>query len=179
MHKGFTLWFTGMSGAGKSTISRAAGGAPARPGRQGGGARWRRGAHASFEGPGLRQRGPRRKHPPHRLRLRAALAQWRDRHRGGHFALPRGARRGARPDRQVRRFRRGLRRMPHRGAGRARRQGPLQESAGRRAGAVHGRVRSVRAAARARGDRELVPGNARGKRRANLGYTGTTGSGFL
>ena len=42
MHKGFMLWFTGLSGAGKSTISRAAGGAAARAGCEGRSARRRR-----------------------------------------------------------------------------------------------------------------------------------------
>ena len=59
MHKGFTLWFTGMSGAGKSTISRLLELTPAPARRPGGGARWRRSADPSFERPGLQQGRPR------------------------------------------------------------------------------------------------------------------------
>ena len=144
---GCCLWFTGLSGAGKSTIAnivvdelRAAGrnvelldGDEIRE-------------HLS-EGPRVLEGGPRHQHPAHRMGRVGAGPQRRRLGDGRDLAVPLGARRGARLDRQ-------LRRDPRRDvAGRlrsARREGPLREGAGRRDPGVHRRLRSVRAAARSR-----------------------------
>ena len=106
--KGFTLWFTGLSGAGKTTITKIVEdelrerGLPAR------GARRRRRPRAPLQGPRLLQGGPRHQHPPDRLRRRPALPQRRAGDHRRDLALPRDPRRGARAD--GRPLRRGLRR---------------------------------------------------------------------
>ena len=82
--------------------------------REGGTAGWRRGPHTSLEGAGIQQRGSRHQHPAHRIRLRVAFAPRRDRDRGRHFALSRGARRSPVENPE---FRRSVRGVPHRSAG--------------------------------------------------------------
>ena len=52
MHKGCTVWFTGLSGAGKSTVSALLP-AAVRGGRAGGTAGWRHRADSSLQRPGL------------------------------------------------------------------------------------------------------------------------------
>ena len=61
--KGFTLWFTGLSGAGKTTISGTRERRAARPRLAGRGARRRRGPREPLQGPRLLQGGPRHEHP--------------------------------------------------------------------------------------------------------------------
>ena len=68
---GFTLWFTGLSGSGKSTIAHLVGPAldSAAPSSSTSTATR---AHAPLEGPRLLEGGPRREHRAHRLGRRAA-----------------------------------------------------------------------------------------------------------
>ena len=150
MSEGFTLWFTGMSGAGKSTIS-------------------------TIVEQRLRQRGQRvelldgdvvrtnlskglgfsKEDRDENIRrigfvcqllsrngvaaIAAAISPYRD-----------DPRRGPIQDRQLRR---GVRRVPTRYTGRARREGAVQEGTGRRDHELHRRVGPVRAAAESRGRR--------------------------
>ena len=93
-HKGFTLWFTGMSGAGKSTSPNVS---MARLREAGAKVELLDGDIVRTnlsQGPRLQPGGSRHQHPPHRLRQRIAVAQRRDRDRRGHLALSRSARRG-------------------------------------------------------------------------------------
>ena len=147
LEHGCTVWFTGLSGAGKSTVSniieaelRARESARGSAGR-------RCDPHAFVEGPGLQQSRSGYQHPPHRLGVRGALAQRRRRDRRGHLALSRNPRRSARQGGALCGSVHG---MPRSRAGRARCEGPLQEGAGRRDQELHRRRRSVRAAAQSR-----------------------------
>ena len=71
--KGFTLWITGLSGAGKSTITDVVVDEFDERGVADRGARRRRRPREPLEGPRLLEGGPRHQHPPHRLRRRPAL----------------------------------------------------------------------------------------------------------
>ena len=79
-HEGFTVWLTGMSGAGKSTHLRAADRALRDAGRESGTARWRYRAHQSLAGPRLQPRRSRHEYPAHRFRRpncsRATASSW-------------------------------------------------------------------------------------------------------
>ena len=67
--QGFTVFFTGLSGSGKSTIAQRAAGQAARDGRPAGDAARRRpGAQAPLVRARLLEGAPRHQHPPHRLR---------------------------------------------------------------------------------------------------------------
>ena len=70
--RGFTLWFTGLSGTGKTTIAehRRPRAREARRARRV--PRRRRRPHPPVEGPRVLQGGPRHQHRPHRLGRRAA-----------------------------------------------------------------------------------------------------------
>ena len=152
---GFCLWFTGLSGAGKSTIAEIVvdAAAGARPSCRA--ARRRRGARAPVEGAHVLQRRPRHQHPPHRVRREPPRPQRRRRGDRRDLAVPRGARRGARLDRQLRRD---PRRHVARGLRGARREGPLRQGPRGRDPRVHRRLRPVRATARPGGpDRDRGP----------------------
>ena len=73
MSKGFTLWFTGLSGAGKTTIAEIVGPELERRGLARRVPRRRRRPHASLQRPRVLEGGPRHEHRAHRLgRLAAA-----------------------------------------------------------------------------------------------------------
>ena len=95
---GVCVWFTGLSGSGKSTTADALIGLHpgARP--RGHGARRGRGADAPVEGSRLQPRGSRHQRPAHRLRGVRGRAAWRHRGRGRGQPVSRDARRGARDD---------------------------------------------------------------------------------
>ena len=61
---GATAWFTGLPGAGKTTIAAGPGDQPARGGPPGAVAGWRRAAPRPVPGPGLQRRGPRGERAP-------------------------------------------------------------------------------------------------------------------
>ena len=140
--KGFTLWFTGLSGAGKTTISQAARGAPARARLEAGDPRRRHRPRKPLQGPRLLEGGPRHQHPPDRLRRRPAQPQRRAGDHRGDLPLRGDPRRGARAD--GRPLHRGLRQGVGRHLRRARRQGPLRESLRRRDQGIHRRLRPLR-----------------------------------
>ena len=77
--KGFTLWFTGLSGAGKTTISELVEDELTRARLPRRDPRRRRRPREPLEGPRLLEGGPRHQHPPHRLRRRPAHPQRRRR----------------------------------------------------------------------------------------------------
>ena len=148
--QGVTIWFTGLSGSGKSTIAQCARRAAGRvrpqrllPGR-------RRDPDPPVEGPRLQQGGPRREHQPRRLRRRPGRPAWRHHPLLGHQPLPRAARQ--RQEVFQGELRRGLLRHPDRGLRAARRQGPLRQGPRRPDQGLHGRRRPVRATAEPRGD---------------------------
>ena len=101
MSAGFVVWFTGLCGAGKSTLARDALGRAPRARRPRRGARRRRGPHPPLQGPRLLARGSRHQRPPHRLRGQARRPLRRLRHDRGDQPLPRRPRRAARPDRAI------------------------------------------------------------------------------
>ena len=68
--KGFCLWFTGLSGSGKTTITDAPGQGAARARLEARGARRRHRPREPLQGPRLLEGGPRHEHPPDRLRRR-------------------------------------------------------------------------------------------------------------
>ena len=98
--QGFCIWFTGLSGAGKSTTAEIVVSRLLEHGRQvtlldGDVVR----THLS-KGLGFSQRRPRHEHPPHRLRRRGDRAPRRRRRLRGRQSLSRHARRGARDGRR-------------------------------------------------------------------------------
>ena len=124
MSEGFTLWFTGLSRPGKSTISTLveqelrARGLPASSCST---ATW----SANLKGLGFSRRTATRTFAD-RLRLPAPEPERRRGDRRVHLAVPRDPGRGPGRDRAVRR---GVRRVSDRDADRARRQGSVQEGA--------------------------------------------------
>ena len=122
------LWFTGLSGAGKSTIANlvetqaAPAGTPHLPARR------RQYPPRPEQGSGLHRRRPGREYPPHRRGRPADGGRRPDRPVRLHLAVPRRAADGARhaPRRRVLRD---LRRHAARRSGAARRQGPLRQGA--------------------------------------------------
>ena len=147
--QGVTIWFTGLSGSGKSTVAHALverlaefGRNVSLPGR-------RRDPDPPVEGPRLQQGGPRREHQPRRLRRRPGRPARRHHALLGHQPLPRAARQ--RPEVLQGELRRGLLRHPDRGLRAARRQGPLRQGPRRPDQGLHRRRRPVRAPAEPRG----------------------------
>ena len=151
-NRGFVLWFTGLSGAGKSTLAEALTGTAA-----GLAAAWRcstatRSARTSRRGSASRRKTA--------TSTSAASASWRGCSRATASS------RSARPSRPTRmsatscgRWRRRMEWTSSRctrdatidAARGARRQGPLSQGAGGRAGELHRRLGSVRAAEQPRG----------------------------
>ena len=81
---GFTLWFTGLSGAGKTTIAHLVGPELDRRGPHRRVPRRRHRAHAPVEGPRLLEGGPRHEHRAHRL---GRVAPHASRRRGDRAAI--------------------------------------------------------------------------------------------
>ena len=78
-HKGATLWFTGLSGSGKSTVAVELEGTLQEMGVLLLSPRRRQRAHGHQQEPGFQRRGPHREHPPYRRGGQAVCRQWRDR----------------------------------------------------------------------------------------------------
>ena len=146
--QGLTIWFTGLSGSGKSTVAHAPDRTHGRvrpqllaPGR-------RRDPHPPLQGPGLQQGRPRHQHPPRRLRRQPGHPARRHHALLGDQPVSRHPRRG--PQAVQGELPRGLLQHPGRGLRAARRQGDvLQGPRGRRRGqadGLHRRGRSLRAA---------------------------------
>ena len=151
--QGLTIWFTGLSGSGKSTVAHALVERLAEYGRNVSIARRRRDPHPPLEGPRLQQGRPRREHQPRRLRRRPGRPARRDDDLRGHQPLSRAPRQ--RPQGVEGELRRGLLRHPDRGLREARRQGPLRQGPQRRrrgqGDGLHRRRRPLRGPAQPRG----------------------------
>ena len=139
------LWFTGLSGAGKSTIANIVERKLHRARRPYRAARRRQRPPRAQQGPRLHRRRPRREHPPRR---RSGAADDRRRpHRADlvHLAVPRRAAARAR-HRGGGRVHRDFRRHDARSGDRARPQGPLQACAEGRDQEFHRRRPALRGA---------------------------------
>ena len=128
--KGFTLWLTGLSGAGKTTLAaelaRAAGSSTPRRSP-----RWGSSAHKPLERTGLFERRSRYQRTTYRLRLSFTFAE----RRGGYIScdlpLSRNARRSETTGRAGRRqVRRSFREVSYRCAGVEGRERALQKGFG-------------------------------------------------
>ena len=124
------LWFTGLSGAGKSTIANLVEVDAARARRAHRAARRRQRPPRPQQGSRLHRRRSRREHPPHRGSRAVDVRRRADRPHLVHFAVSRRAAPRAR-NRRGGRVRRNLRRGAAGDGDRARPQGPLQARAGR------------------------------------------------
>ena len=149
-HRPGVVWFTGISGAGKSTIANALERRLHALGCHTVDPRWRQRPARAQPRPRLHRRRPGGEHPAGDRgrqtdgRCRPARA------RLVHLAIPRGARQRPGAGRR-RRVRRGVRRHPAGGRRAARPQGPLPQGPGGRAAALHRHRLTVRAAPLARG----------------------------
>ena len=165
---GFTLWFTGLSGSGKSTIAHLVGPAAGRARAHRRVPRRRHRPHAPLEGPRLLEGRPRHEHRAHRLgRLAHHPARGHGHHRR-HLPVRRDAPEGARAGGAVRAVRGGVRQGIRRGVRAPRRQRPLRQGVRRRDQGLHRRRRSVRGAGEPRGRRrhgDADPGGERADRR--------------
>ena len=158
---GFTVWLTGMLGAGKSTLAQYIE-ARLAPGRaQGRDPRRRRSPGRSLEGNRGRHQG--RAHddrPPPGLRGRRAHAQRRGDPGGLRQPRQAVARREPPPHSALHR---GLRRLPDRRAHQARHHRQVQEGAGRRDPQLRRHHRALPAAQLGRGHRAHQPRGHRGR----------------
>ena len=119
------LWFTGLSGAGKSTIANLVEQRLFSRGVHTALAGWRQRSPRPQQGPRLHRRRPRREHPPRRGGRAADDGRGPDRAHVVHLAVPGRATARAR-HRGRRRIHRDFRRHAAGGRDRARSQGPLQ-----------------------------------------------------
>ena len=131
---GFVLWFTGLSGAGKTTIANIVEPELEPPRLRRRPPRRRHRPHPPLEGARVLEGGPRHEHRPHRLGRLAARARGSGRRRLGHLALRGDAATRALPRRAALAVRRDLCRHVARGVRAARSEGALR-------GRVRGRDR--------------------------------------
>ncbi len=166
-HPGATLWFTGLPGAGKSTIAAAVEERLIGAGQSAfllDGDNLRHGLNGDL---GFDEHARARERPPHRARRAAAGRVGHDRARQPRQPLRAPtARRRRRCTRRRARVPRGLRRRAARAVRETRPEGPVRARARGRAERADGRRRAVRAAGRTRPRARHARRNRRARRRA-------------
>jgi len=176
MYQGFTVWFTGMSGAGKSTISHMLEARLLALGAQ----------VEVLDGDVVRTRlskglGFGKQDRDENIRRIGFVCELLSRHGVIAIAAAISPYRAVRDEvrRRIANFVEVYVRMSRRSAGPARREGFVPEGAVGRDPAIHRHIGPIRAAGQPGSHREFGSGNPRTESGANLGYTGKTGPRIL